>query len=98
MKRIFLIGVTAIFIVLGGCDSSSSKSVMSRDEFTRAVQGRTPDQVIAAVGRPDRTSTGGEGGLTQYWYYDDAAKDPITGKVGKVQVVVEDGKVRTINY
>lgn len=71
---------------------------MSREEFRQAVIGKSPDQVIASVGRPDRTSTGGQGGLRQYWYYDGAAKDEITGNVDKAQVVIENDQVETVNF
>lgn len=72
---------------------------MSREELQQAIIGKSPDQVIAAIGRPDRTSTGGQGGLTQYWYYDGATKDEITGKVDSTaQVIVENGQVDSINF
>lgn len=110
MKRVLILGATTILLALGGCDSGntqstqesaqSSRTVMSREEFRQAIAGKSPDQVIASVGRPDRTdeSTGARGELIQYWYYDGAAKDEITGNVGKAQVVIENGQVYRVNF
>jgi hypothetical protein len=68
----------------------------TRDEFRALVLGRTRDQVIEAVGKPDKTQDA-DGDI--YWYYQKRTVDPVTGKVDRsVQVVFLSGVVRSVNY
>ena len=70
----------------------------TREEFKSMVMGKTPDEVIAAVGRPNSTSedTTSDRSL---WHYHSFVIDPITGNAGlSTQVVFEGGKVVKINF
>lgn len=71
------------------------RPTMTRDEFRKAVVGKTPDEVIATVGRPDRTDD--LGGIA--WYYRDRTRDPVSLKTdSSAQVVFENGRVVRVNY
>jgi len=48
---------------------------MSRQEFQQAVSGKTPEQVISILGRPERTMDDG------VWTYEGRTRDPVSGKV-----------------
>jgi hypothetical protein len=68
-----------------------------RAKFRESVVGKTPDEVIAAAGKPDSTSESGRG--TANWYYQERTVDPVTEKLdGRVQVVFEDGRVSQVNF
>jgi outer membrane protein assembly factor BamE (lipoprotein component of BamABCDE complex) len=111
-KTILIVIVSVIAVcVLAGCGvgglmllgmgaavkNEATAKVYTREEFERLVIGKTKDEVIKAVGRPDRTSKQAEG--TEYWYYSDVIRDPITGKLDRqVQVVFEDGLPVRINF
>jgi hypothetical protein len=72
------------------------KRVYTRAEFRVLVLGKTPDEVIKAVGNPDRTS---ESGVAVFWYYDARTTNPATSRTdSKAQLVVRDGKVAEVNY
>ncbi|VTR92541.1 unnamed protein product [Gemmata massiliana] len=72
---------------------SEAKKVYSRDEFRQAILNKNQDDVIALIGKPNRTTESG------YWYYADIVKDPISGKLeDNIQVVFEHGKVVRVNY
>ncbi|HKB00996.1 MAG TPA: hypothetical protein VKD90_02200 [Gemmataceae bacterium] len=92
--------------VAGGVSGSVSGSVSvtgtvthtpyTREKFRELVIGKTPDEVIAAVGKPDRTV---ESGTAVFWYYDARTTNPATGKTDKkAQVVIRYGKAAEINY
>lgn len=75
---------------------SAEKKVYLRDEFRSLVMGKTTDEVLAAVGKPDRTQ---DSGSTFFWQYNNLAKDPITGEIDSTtQVTFEDGKVISVDY
>ena len=58
--------------------------------------GKTPDEVIEVVGRPESTS---DDGSTQYWYYYSRTIDNAAGKTdNRIQVVFRDGVVDSVNY
>ena len=69
---------------------------MDREAFKKAVMGKTPDEVIAAVGKPDSAS---EGGRETYWRYKERTWDPTASKTdSSAQVVFEKGKVTAVNF
>jgi hypothetical protein len=51
---------------------------MTREAFEAAVKGKTRDEVIQAVGRPDTTRDGDAGSVM--WFYNNRTIDPITKK------------------
>jgi hypothetical protein len=80
---------------------ASPKPVMLREDFRSKVEGKTKQEVIQAVGRPDSTNDmqGNEYMRDMsYWHYDDGAQDPASGKVGSVTVRFEDGIVDSVDF
>ncbi len=70
--------------------------LMNRKEFTDKVFGKTPNEVLEAVGKPFDTN-GSEN--DQVWTYYDRTTDPITGKTDGVAVVwFEDGRVVRVGF
>jgi hypothetical protein len=70
--------------------------VYPRDDFTASVLGKSEDQVLEAVGKPDMTSEDPE---ATYWHYRRRTKNPATGRTDSdAQVVFERGRVIAINY
>lgn len=73
-----------------------NKKVPTREEFKAAVTGKTAEEVLRAVGKPDRTS---EHLGRQYWYYERASRDTITDKVDvEAQVTFEDGVALSVSF
>lgn len=106
MTRLLFVAVLALV----GCDklkptgtngtatvaTASAKKTYTRAEFKALVVGKTPEQVIAAVGKPDSTQ---ESSIGQTWYYRETTVDPITGKAdATAQLVFENGIVDRINF
>jgi outer membrane protein assembly factor BamE (lipoprotein component of BamABCDE complex) len=60
-------------------DMSLKANVWTRTEFKNLVMGKTPDEVMKAIGKPESTNEGDE--KYRYWYYRSITKDEITGKV-----------------
>ncbi len=76
--------------------AAPAQPVFAREDFSRLVMGKSEEEVIAAVGRPDVT---GEGGGTRFWHFKKRTRDPITqSEDTDVQVVIKEGKVVNINY
>lgn len=75
--------------------SDTFQPTMARDEFKKAVIGRTPEEVTAAVGRPDRTV----GDSDPTWFYSNRTIDPANGKVdGMIRVRFTGGKVSGVVF
>jgi outer membrane protein assembly factor BamE (lipoprotein component of BamABCDE complex) len=71
-----------------------SKRIYTRDEFRKLVMGKTPDEVIAAVGKPDHTQKGEPG---TFWYYTERTRDPATGKMDRnARLAFQDGRVSAV--
>lgn len=69
---------------------------ISREEFRKRVMGKTPDEVIAVIGKPDRTA---DDGPTVYWYYKNRSFDPVTNRTDETtQVCFRRGVVDSVNY
>ena len=72
------------------------RPVYARGEFSRRVLGKSEEEVIEAVGRPDETT---EDDDARYWHFKNRTLDPLTQeKDTDVQVVIKGGKVTNINY
>ncbi len=70
---------------------------LTRGEFDRLVVGKTADEVLAAVGKPDQTQSGTGG--SEVWYYRNRTVDEVTGKTDfSAQVVFERGRVNRVNH
>ena len=80
---------------LNNRNTDLDSKTMFRDSFAKAVVGKTTDQVIQVVGKPDRTS---DFGNYSHWYYDNKTKDRITGKLdASVSLFFVDGIVDEVN-
>jgi len=94
------IAVVLVLVFPGKTGSSgginTAKPLMTRDEFTRSVMGKSADEVIAAVGKPDRTS---KSGTSETWFYDEKTTDSVTGKVDITAYVnLKDGVVYHVHF
>ena len=98
-KYLKVVALLALLILPLGCgqEAGQEEEKMTRSEFEEAVIGKSQEEVIDAVGRPDNTSSGVRPRWS-YWYYRRAARDEITGNLGKVQVVFKDGAVVQTNF
>lgn len=73
-----------------------TRPAVPRPDFAAAVTGKTPDEVIAAVGKPD---TNLESGGSQLWYYRAATADPASGKLdARVGLTFKDGRVSSLDF
>ncbi len=71
-------------------------TIFTRPEFSKRVMGKSEDEVIQTVGRPDETT---EDRDTRFWHFKNRTRDPLTGEEDTdVQVVLKGGKVAEINY
>jgi hypothetical protein len=87
--------VLVVIALLNMCSSpnenKNTATALLRNDLEATVIGKTPDEVIAAIGRPNSTQH-----LTQMdiWSYNNLTKDPISGKLDRTtQVVFENGRV-----
>ena len=73
-----------------------ANKLYTRDEFRKLLVGKTADEVLQAVGKPDSTS---ETALGAYWYYRHKTTDPVTGQTdANAQVCFFNDQVVRINY
>jgi hypothetical protein len=78
---------------LGG---TKGKRIYARAEFKELVMGKTADEVIAAVGKPDRTEADEFG---TYWHYRGRTTDPVTGKTDPdTRLEFKEGRVSEVNF
>jgi hypothetical protein len=77
-------------------DPKNPEPFYTRQRFRELVMGKTPDEVIGAVGRPDETT---EAGDVIRWTYRDRVREPGPGKRSATPVVVfREGKVAEVQY
>jgi len=77
-------------------NNGDTKRTYLRKEFRKLLVGKTPDEVIAAVGGPDSTSQDGD---SIKWTYRKRTIDPATGQVdAAIFVHFTDGKVSNVDY
>lgn len=99
---VVLVGFFVATVAVVGClwvmamtrtDSTVGENkVYSRDEFDQLVKGKTPDEVIAAVGRPTHTFS------DDRWGYYHRVMNPITAKPDTATVEFKDGRVYNVDY
>ncbi len=80
----------------GGSATTAAK-LPTREEFKAKVMGKTADEVIAAIGRPDSTD---ERLGSSMWSYRDLCYDPISGKTDR-DISIHfgaDGRVVRVNF
>lgn len=103
--RTLLVGTLAICATLSGCGQQSNEAQaqtpveaqsLLRSEFTATVMGKSANEVINAVGRPESNQ---DHGKIAYWAYDGKTKDPVTGKRDNMtQVEFHDGRVVNVHF
>lgn len=77
-------------------DREPHQPVYSREEFSSRVVGKSEEQILQEMGRPDFTSQDGE---SLYWHYRNRTRDPDgKGTDSDAQLVFHDGKVSKVNY
>lgn len=75
---------------------NSKTGMMLRDDFRKAVLGKTKQEVIQAIGKPEDTNDSGD---YSFWRYDGQTKDPVTGKVdGFVSIFFVNGIADSIDF
>ena len=94
-----IVSLLALLVLPLGC----GQEAMTRSEFKEAVIGKSPEEVIEVVGRPERTTnvpaTPGLHGGGSNWYYDEITRDEISGNIDfRTQVIIRDGEVTRINF
>ena len=65
--------------------------VMMQDELRKAVMGKSKDEVMKLLGKPDTVMNFSD--VRSTWFYNNRAKEPITGQVGDAQLVFDNGVV-----
>lgn len=81
----------------GSRDQVRANKNLPREQFRALVTGKTEQQVLDALGKPDQTQD--QEGLGKLWYYNNAAVDPVTNKkTAIVQIVFEGGTVTMVNF
>jgi hypothetical protein len=64
-------------------DNNKEPEVLLREDFRRAIMGKTMQEVIEAVGRPNSTQ---DLSFAVFWNYEKKVKDPASGKIGSARV------------
>jgi hypothetical protein len=78
-------------------EAAKAAKLMTREEFTNLIAGKTPDEVIAAMGAPDSIQRSRKD-TDSIWFYNRRTKDPVTGKVDvSVEVIFKNGKVNRVS-
>jgi hypothetical protein len=68
----------------------------TRDEFKQLVLGKTRDEVIGLLGKPNATQ---ESGDLELWNYYSRTTDPTTGKTDQdAQVEFQNGRVENVTF
>jgi hypothetical protein len=83
---------------ISGCDQPAAKKAMTTAEFEKLVKNKVGQEVLKAVGKPQNTQ---KSGGVEYWYYDNVATNPITGKPASAQLVFggdSSGWCQTVNW
>lgn len=90
LTTVVIAGIAALTYVT----RPAANKVYERAELRTAVTGKTQDEVIGLLGRPNRTS--GDG--TEWAYYD-RSYDKVSGQTdGVIYVIFRDGRVSEIRF
>jgi hypothetical protein len=82
--------------VAGERNAAKKNRDLPRDQFRNLVLGKSQSEVLSLLGKPNDTQDDQD--LGHLWYYNDCARDPVTGKRSLVQIVFEGGQVTTVNF
>jgi hypothetical protein len=69
----------------------------TREEFKKLAIGKTPDQLIATLGRPTSTEDYRDGSPRR-WYYYGRALNPATGEYSGAWIDFADGKAIDVDW
>lgn len=70
--------------------------VYDREDFKKLVLGKTKQEVLDLLGKPDTT---GQAGSSDSWSYLKRTRDSVTGKVdGRTVLLIRDDKVHDVIY
>lgn len=74
----------------------SQQKTMTRDEAKKLLIGKTKDEVIELLGRPDKTSEG----VLGHWAYHGITFDPVSQKADNALWVYfgDDGRVNRLSF
>jgi len=82
----------------GKVGNDAAKKTYTRVEFMKLVMGKKPDEVIAAVGKPDDKTENALKPDSPVWYYKRTTINPASGELDhSAQVVFEKGVVSAVN-
>lgn len=96
LGTVAVVGLLGAYFALTGPGRGPAPAVVPREEFRKALLGKTPDEVIRAVGRPEDTT---DDGGRQMWTYRGRTKDPVTGNVDSAAFVhFKGGRVSSVDY
>lgn len=78
-------------------DQIRANKNLPRDQLRALLSGRSKQQVLDAMGKPDETQDAE--GIGELWYYRNAGVDTTTNRKSfQVQIVFESGTVTTVNF
>jgi hypothetical protein len=82
--------------VPAGVGTAPAKTTYSREELRTMVMGKTAEEVIALIGKPEKTSESEPGSMMMQ--YGDIAIDPGTGKARGAFLHLRKGKVNSVGF
>jgi len=89
--------ITILIVTAVGCGTQGSATV-TREVFNESVVGKTPNEVLQTIGKPDRTDGDGTNPGDD-WFYEQRTADAITGKTdSSAMVVFQHGRVDHVVY
>jgi hypothetical protein len=106
MRSLALLAIVAALVATGcrpagktapaGVGTAPAKTTYSRDELRTMVMGKTMEEVIALIGRPEKTTEPDTGMMMMQ--YSDLAIDPGTGKARVAFIHLKNGKVNSVGF
>lgn len=98
MKRASLCVVLCVLVGCGGVVDAPKKKPPSREDFKKAVMGKTKAEVLELLGKPESTS--GVPDSSDSWVYPRATYDPVADKPDARALVIfsRDGIVKDVMF
>lgn len=92
--------VVCAVVGVAGCQdkatTTAAPAVYDRQEFKAMVVGKTPNEVLSLLGKPNSTS---DYDTYQTWVYEERTRDMVTGKIDSRTILeFRDGKVTGVTY
>jgi hypothetical protein len=93
---LFVVGVEQLGSSNKTNHGAGSQKIYLREEFRAMLLGKTQDEVLEIVGKPESTSDSGD---LSSWHYKRITKDPVTDKIDSIVFVHFDrGRVSSVDY